>query len=64
MGGNKKYFISRLISVNGSKQKINDILFESLSDKIKNSTKYIAFKTWSLLNKTNLSNNNIIVDRI
>ena len=41
-----------LFSVNGSKEKINDVLFESLNEKkIKNSTKYITFKSWSILNK-------------
>ena len=54
-----------LISVNGSKQKINDILFESLSDKKSKIQLNIShLKPGVYLIKINLSNNNIIVDRI
>ena len=54
-----------LHSVNGSKEKINDILFESLGDKKSKIQLNIShLKPGVYLIKINFSNNNIIVDRI
>ena len=54
-----------LLSVNGSKEKIKDILIESLSDKKSKIQLNISdLKSGIYLIKINFSNNNIIVDRI
>ena len=54
-----------LHSVNGSKEKINDIIFESLGDKKSKIQLNIShLKPGVYLIKINFSNNNIIVDRI
>ena len=54
-----------LYSVNGSKEKIKDILFESLSDKKSKIQLNIShLKSGFYLIKINFINNNIIVDRI
>ena len=54
-----------LFSVNGSKEKINDVLFESLNEKKSKIQLNIShLKAGVYLIKISLNNNNIIVDRI